>query len=153
MTMRRIPGWSIAATAIVVSSTIVACRPTNDAAGLTNPGSASQGDDINLSASYRLSFFAGGPSVDGADGATLTLGDNTYAVAGFGNFAGIGPDSGTYVALDTSTVSSVDAGTLIFTSAIPNGGTTTSTYILSSDSLTVNVLQPNSPVQNTVWVK
>jgi hypothetical protein len=153
MTACRISRWSIAATAIVVSAAVAACRPTNDAAGLTSPGSAAQGDDINLSASYKLSFFAGGPTVNQGDGATLTLGDNTYAVGGFGNFAGIGPDSGSYVALDTSTVSSVDAGSLIFTSAIPNGGTTVATYILSSDSLTVNVVQPNSPVQNTVWIK
>ena len=77
----------------------------------------------------------------------------TYTVRGFGNYGGIGPDSGSYVALDTSTVAGVDAGSLIFTSVIPGVGQTVATFLLSHDSLFVNVLQLGGSIQKTVWVK
>ncbi len=145
------PKTRIVALALAVAA-IAACHGSTTT-GLTLPGGASQGDDIDLTGSYNMTLFAGGPAVGQASGADLALSATTYAVHGFGDYGGIGPDSGTYVALDTSTVSGVDAGTLIFTSEIPGVGETVSTFLLSHDSLYVDVVQANGKIQNTVWVK
>ncbi len=142
----------IAVVAFVLTSALAACH-SSTTTGLTTPGDASQGDDIDLSSAYNLSFFAGGPAVDQADGATLAMTQTTYTVHGFGNYGGLGPDSGAYVALDTSSVAGVDAGSLIFTSAIPGVGQTVATFVLSHDSLIVNVIQLGGSIQNTVWLK
>jgi hypothetical protein len=142
----------IAVAALVLASALAACH-SSTTTGLTTPGDASQGDDIDLGGAYDLTVFAGGPAVDHANGATLTLSPTTYSVRGFGNYNGIGPDSGSYVALDTSSVAGIDAGSLIFTSAIPGVGQTVATFVLSHDSLIVNVIQLGGSIQNTVWVK
>jgi hypothetical protein len=142
----------IAVVAFALTSALAACHPSTTT-GLTTPGDASQGDDIDLSSAYNLAFFAGGPGVDQADGATLAMTATTYTVHGFGNYSGLGPDSGAYVALDTSSVAGIDAGSLIFTSAIPGVGQTVATFALSHDSLIVNVIQLGGSIQNTVWVK
>jgi hypothetical protein len=146
------PKARITAVALALAAALAACH-SSTTTGLTLPGDAAFGDDIDLSGSYTLALFAGGPGVDQANGATLTLSSTSYSVHGFGNYGGIGPDSGAYVALDTSTVTGVDAGTLIFTSAIPGVGQTTSTFVLSHDSLVVDVIQANAAIQNTIWVK
>ena len=44
-------------------------------------------------------------------------------------------------------------GTLIFTSEIPGVGQTVSTFLLSHDSLYVDVVQANGKIQNTTWVR
>jgi hypothetical protein len=146
------PKARIAAVALAVAAGLAACH-SSTTTGLTLPGDAAFGDDIDLSGSYNLTLFAGGPGVDQANGATLALSSTAYSVRGFGNYSGIGPDSGAYTALDTSTVTGVDAGTLIFTSAIPGVGQTISTFVLSHDSLVINVIQANAAIQNTIWVK
>jgi hypothetical protein len=142
----------IAVVAFALTSALAACH-SSSTTGLTTPGDASQGDDIDLQGAYNLSLFAGGPAVDQANGATLTLSQTTYTVHGFGDFGGIGPDSGAYVALDTSSVAGIDAGSLIFTSAIPGVGQTVATFLISHDSLVVNVIQLGGAIQNTIWVK
>lgn len=142
----------IAVFAFALTSALAACH-SSTTTGLTLPGDASQGDDIDLSGAYDLSLFAGGPAVDHSNGATLAMTAATYTVHGFGNYGGIGPDSGSYVALDTSSVAGVDAGSLIFTSAIPGVGQTVATFLLSHDSLIVNVIQLGGSIQNTVWLK
>jgi hypothetical protein len=146
------PKARIAAIALAVAAALAACHPSTTT-GLTLPGAASFGDDIDLSGSYNLALFAGGPAVDQANGATLALSQTSYSVHGFGNYSGVGPDSGAYTALDTSTVTGVDAGSLIFVSAIPGVGQTTSTFVLSHDSLLVDVIQANGAIQNTIWIK
>jgi hypothetical protein len=145
----------VAVTALILASAglaLAACH-SSTTTGLTTPGDAAQGDDIDLSSSYNLAFFAGGPVIDHADGATLEMTQSSYNVHGFGNYGGIGPDSGAYVALDTSSVTGIDAGSLIFTSAIPGVGQTVATFVLSHDSLIVNVIQLGGSIQNTVWLK
>jgi hypothetical protein len=142
----------IAVAAFALTAAVAACH-SSTTTGLTTPGEASQGDDIDLGGAYKLALFAGGPAVDQADGATLVMTPTTYAIRGFGNYGGIGPDSGAYAALDTSTVAGVDAGSLIFTSAIPGVGQTVATFLLSHDSLIVNVIQLGGSIQNTIWVK
>jgi hypothetical protein len=145
------PKARIAAVAVALAA-VAACH-SSTTTGLTTPGDAGFGDDIDLSGSYNMTLFAGGPAVDQANGATLALSSTGYSVHGFGNYSGIGPDSGAYVALDTSTVTGVDAGSLIFTSVIPGVGQTISTFVLSHDSLVVNVIQANATIQSTIWVK
>lgn len=146
------PKVRLAAVTLAVAAAVAACH-SSTTTGLTLPGAATQGDDIDLSGAYDLALFAGGSPVDGSNGATLTLSSTGYAVKGFGNYNGIGPDSGAYVALDTSTVAGIDAGSLIFTSTIPGVGQTVATFLLSHDTLVVNVIQANSKIQNTIWVK
>jgi hypothetical protein len=142
----------IAVVAVALTSALAGCH-SSTTTGLTTPGDAAQGDDIDLSSAYNLSSFAGGPAIDHADGATLVMTATTYSVRGFGNYSGLGPDSGAYVALDTSSVAGIDAGSLLFTSAIPGVGQTVSTFVLSHDSLIVNVIQLGGSIQNTVWLK
>lgn len=152
MKVRRIDS-TLTIAAIVLTAVIAACSTTSNATGPTSPGSARQGDSVNLSGTYDLTSFPGGPTIDAQDGATIVLGKSTYNLQATGTFNGqIGPDSGTYVAIDTSSTAGVVAGTIALVSSVAGNNTTSAAFVISSDSLMVNV--PNhGTVQNTVWIK
>jgi len=150
MKLRRLERSALTVAAIVLTAAFAAC---SKAYGPESPGSASQGDHVNLSGTYDLAAFTGGTTIDQSDGATLVLGTSTYNIQGFGTYSMIGPDSGTYVAIDTSSVTGLDAGTVTLTSSISGNGTTSAAYVISHDSLTVNVVQQDSSVQHTMWIK
>jgi hypothetical protein len=115
--------------------------------------SASKGDSVNLSGTYDLSYFGGSPIVDANDGATIVLTKSGYNVQATGSFNGkVGPDSGTYVAVDTSSVAGVLAGTIVLTSSVSGNNNTQAAFVMSNDSLQVNVPN-NNTVQHTVWIK
>jgi hypothetical protein len=111
-----------------------------------------RGDTVNLSGTYDLTSFTGA-TVDAQDGATIVLGKTTYNLQATGTFdCKLGPDSGTYVAIDTSSTSGVVAGTINLVSSVDGNSPTAAAFVLSHDSLQVNVPN-NGSVQNTVWIK
>lgn len=138
-------------TAVVLAAVIAACSTTK-ATGPGNPGNVSKGDSVNLSGTYGLVFFTG-QTVDSSDGAALILSKTTYKIQSTGSFnCMVGTDSGTYVAVDTASTSGVVAGTLVLTSLANAGGTTQAAFVISSDTLQVNVSNGGSTT-NTVWIK
>lgn len=137
--------------AIALAAGIAACSTTK-ATGPTNPGSVSKGDSVNLSGTYDLAAFTAA-TVDGSDGATLVLGKSTYNITSTGSFnCMLGTDSGTYVAVDTASASGVVAGTIVLNSLVNEGSPMQAAFVISHDSLQVNVPN-NGSVQNTLWIK
>jgi hypothetical protein len=139
--------------AIALTAVIAACSTTaTSATGPTNPGNASKGDSVNLSGTYDLVFFTG-ETVDANDGATIALTKSTYNLQATGTFNGkLGPDSGTYVAVDTASAAGVVAGTIVLTSLVNQGSPTQGAFVVSHDTLQVNVSN-NGSAQQTMWVK
>ncbi len=139
--------------AIALAAVIAACSTTTtNATGPANPGNASKGDSVNLSGTYDLVAFTG-ETVDANDGATIVLTKSTYNLQATGSFnCKLGPDSGTYVAVDTSSTAGVVAGTIVLTSLVNEGGPMQAAFVISNDTLQVNVPNNGSP-QHTVWVK
>ena len=138
--------------AIALAAAIAACSTaTKGATGVGNT-SLTQGDSVNLSGTFALASFTG-QVVDSSDGATIVLTKTTYNIQSTGAFnCMLGTDSGTYVAIDTSSTSGKVAGTLVLHSLVNAGDTTAAAFVLSSDSLYVNVTN-NGSTTNTVWVK
>jgi hypothetical protein len=137
--------------AIALAAVIAACSTTN-ATGPGNLANVTKGDSVNLSGTYNLVSFTG-ETVDPNDGATIVLTKSTYNLQATGFFNGkIGPDSGTYVAVDTSSTAGVVAGTFVLVSSVNGNGTTQAAFVASNDTLQVNVPN-NGSTQNTVWVK
>jgi hypothetical protein len=139
--------------AIALTAVVAACSTTNsNATGPGNLSNVTKGDTVNLSGTYNLVFFTG-ETVDANDGATIVLTKTTYNLQATGLFeCKLGPDSGTYVAVDTSSTAGVVAGTLVLTSLVNEGGPMQATFVASNDTLQVNVSN-NGSAQNTVWVK
>lgn len=141
----------ITAGAVVLAAVIAACSTTK-ATGPGNPGDVSKGDSVNLSGTYNLVSFTG-QTVDANDGATIVLTKTTYHLTPTGSFnCQLGTDSGTYVAVDTASTAGVVAGTLALTSLVDQGGTMQAAFVVSHDTLQVNVPN-NGSTQNTMWVK
>ena len=137
--------------AIAVAAVIAACSTTK-ATGPLNPGNVSKGDSVNLSGSYDLTAFTG-ETVDSSDGATLALTKTTYKIQSTGLFnCMLGTDSGTYVAVDTASATGVVAGTIVLTSLVDEGQPMQAAFVVSNDTLQVNVPN-NGSVQNTLWIK
>jgi hypothetical protein len=137
--------------AIALAAVIAACSTTK-ATGPGNPGNVSKGDSVNLSGTYDLAAFTG-QTVDSSDGATLVLSKTTYHIQSTGSFnCMLGTDSGTYVAVDTASASGVVAGTIVLNSLVNEGSPMQAAFVISSDSLQVNVPN-NGSVQNTLWIK
>jgi hypothetical protein len=137
--------------AIVLAAVIAACSTTK-ATGPGNPGNVTKGDSVNLSGTYDLAAFTG-QTVDANDGATLVLSKTTYKITSTGTFdCMLGTDSGTYVAVDTASATGVVAGTIALNSLVNEGGTMQAAFVVSNDTLQVNVPN-NGSTQYTVWVK
>jgi hypothetical protein len=137
--------------AIALAAVIAACSTTK-ATGPGNLANVTTGDSVNLSGTYNLVSFTG-ETVDANDGATIVLTKTTYNLQATGIFnCKLGPDSGTYVAVDTSSTAGVVAGTIVLTSMVNEGGPMQAAFVASNDTLQVNVPN-NGSVQNTVWVK
>jgi hypothetical protein len=138
--------------AAIAGAAIIAACSTTKATGPLNPGNVSKGDSVNLSGSYDLTAFTGS-TVDANDGATLVLSKATYHIQSTGSFnCMLGTDSGTYVAVDTASATGVVAGTIVLTSLVDEGQPMQAAFVVSNDTLQVNVPN-NGSVQNTVWVK
>lgn len=141
----------VTAAAVVMAAVMAACSTTK-ATGPGNPGNVSKGDSVDLSGSYNLVFFTG-QTIDSTDGAALVLTKTAYHSTATGSLnCQLGADSGTYVAVDTSSVSGVVAGTLVLTSQSDPGDPMQAAFVVSHDTLQVNVSN-NGSVQNTIWVK
>jgi hypothetical protein len=151
--MRLHPKYNslVTVAAIALAAVIAACSTTK-ATGPVNPGNVSKGDSVNLSGTYNLVFFTG-QTVDANDGATIVLTKSTYNLQATGTFnCKLGPDSGTYVAVDTASTAGVVAGTIVLTSQVDSGSPTQGAFVISHDTLQVNVSN-NGSTQQTMWVK
>ncbi len=143
---------SFVTVAAVVLAVVMAACSTTKATGPTNPGNVSKGDSVDLSGSYNLVFFTG-ETIDSTDGAALVLTKTTYNLTATGLLnCQLGTDSGTYVAVDTASAAGVVAGTLVLTSLVNVGTPMQAAFVVSHDTLQVNVSNGGS-TQNTMWVK
>jgi hypothetical protein len=151
--MRLHPKYhSLLTVAALALAAVVAACSTTKATGPANLGNVTKGDSVNLSGTYDLVFFTG-ETVDANDGATIVLTKSRYNLQATGTFNGkLGPDSGTYVAVDTASAAGVAAGTIVLTSSAVGGGTTQGAFVVSHDTLQVNVPN-NGSTQQTMWVK
>jgi len=143
---------SLLTTAAIVMAAVIAACSTTSSTGPGNLGNVTKGDSVNLTGTYNLVFFTG-ETVDANDGATIVLSKSTYNLQATGTFnCKLGPDSGTYVAVDTASTAGVVAGTIVLTSLVDGGSPTQGAFVVSHDTLQVNVSN-NGSTQETMWIK
>jgi hypothetical protein len=160
MAMHRAALVLIATTVAALAACSSSTSPSKSSSGTSgvSPGSAAQGDSINLSGTYDLVSFtydsgdgnSSSQTVDANDGGTLVLTATTLNITWTGTFlSNNGSDvSGTYVAIDTS--STADRGSLLIKSTQNQSGT----YSLSNNTFTVSLPEGGNGVTDvSVWTK